>query len=173
MSAKNISLTGFFLVVLILLHPGCSKKEEPAKIADQKPLPEEKLPTLKKEEIAITIPAGHEIFSVVVDDADGRRVRNLLSMQPVEKFGGNPASGQPQKIVVGWDGKMTRGRLSLPENIVSGEFPCPVSKLFMNTAGITPATRLGRGIATVGGAGITPRWRRWPARPHRRIRPGV
>lgn len=99
--------------VSILLWSGCSKKQEKPDI----PQPEKKIdegPLLKKEQIDVEIPAGHEIFSVVVDDADGRRVRNLLSMQPVEKYGGAPDSGQPQKMTVAWDGKNDKGELVPP-----------------------------------------------------------
>lgn len=49
----------------------------------------------------VKFPPGHEIFSVVVDDAEGRRVRNLLAMQPVTNttmtitWDGCDETGQP------------------------------------------------------------------------------
>lgn len=56
--------------------------------------------------IAITLPAGHEIFSVVVDNADGVRVRNLLGMAHVADHGGSPAApgGRPT-VRIAWDGR--------------------------------------------------------------------
>ncbi len=51
--------------------------------------------------LLVTVPTGHEIFSAVVDDADGRRVRNLLAMQPVTNS-------------IAWDGKDEAGQAVPP-----------------------------------------------------------
>lgn len=55
--------------------------------------------------IRITVPAGHRLVSVMIDDASGVRVRNLLSLQPVEPFGGSPSNGALQTLNVPWDGR--------------------------------------------------------------------
>lgn len=54
--------------------------------------------------VEIKVPPGHRLITVVVDDANGVRVRNLLAMQPVERFGGNPASSETQRLSLTWDG---------------------------------------------------------------------
>ncbi|MDL5055742.1 hypothetical protein QQ056_19630 [Oscillatoria laete-virens NRMC-F 0139] len=90
----------------------CSKKEgEPAApvVPGEKKAPEKRV-FHPSDRIPVKIPAGQKLVSVVVDNADGVRVRNLLSMQPVEKFGGNPDSGQEQTLTVSWDGKDDDGK---------------------------------------------------------------
>ncbi|MBM4072368.1 MAG: hypothetical protein FJ271_26080 [Planctomycetes bacterium] len=57
----------------------------------------------------VTIPAGHQIFTVVINDAHGVRVRNLVSMGNVKDYGGDPASGEPQKVRVAWNGLDDKG----------------------------------------------------------------
>jgi hypothetical protein len=58
----------------------------------------------RRVQFRITIPAGHKFCTVVIDDAQGRRVRNLLDMVECEKLGGDPASGQPQTMSLEWNG---------------------------------------------------------------------
>ncbi|MEI6085564.1 MAG: FlgD immunoglobulin-like domain containing protein [Verrucomicrobiota bacterium] len=48
--------------------------------------------------LPVNLPAGHAIFSAVVDNADGRRVSNLFAMQPVTNtiaWDGKDEAGQP------------------------------------------------------------------------------
>ncbi|MDZ4741905.1 MAG: hypothetical protein SGI98_00625 [Verrucomicrobiota bacterium] len=93
--------------ICLLLAVSCSKKQE-----DQVEVPvaSKKTPLFSQDQIKVTIPAGYRLVTVVVDDESGVRARNLLSMQPVEKFGGTPDSGQPQTLTVSWDGKDDDGK---------------------------------------------------------------
>lgn len=65
--------------------------------------------------VRVTLPADHRLVTVVVDDAQGVRIRNLFSMQPVERFGGNPTNGLPQTLVFPWDGLDDDGRRAPPD----------------------------------------------------------
>ncbi|MCS7049027.1 MAG: hypothetical protein NZ483_07020 [Verrucomicrobiae bacterium] len=73
--------------------------------------------------VEVQIPRGHEIFSVVVDDAEGRRVRNLLAMQPVTNttmtitWDGRDEAGQPVP-----PGTYTVRGLSLPRLKVTFDY---------------------------------------------------
>lgn len=65
----------------------------------------------------VTIPSGHSRFTVVVENADSVRVRNLLDAAKVEDFGGTPQSGQPQTLALEWNGLNDRG-----EPVADGEY---------------------------------------------------
>ncbi len=54
--------------------------------------------------VYVTVPAGHKLVTVAIDDQQGVRVRNLASMAEVTGFGGNPASNAPQKLTIPWNG---------------------------------------------------------------------
>ena len=53
----------------------------------------------------VVIPADHRLLTVVIDDEQGRRVRNLISMGDVEKLGGYPSvtRAQPQTMTLAWN----------------------------------------------------------------------
>ena len=56
------------------------------------------------------VPAGSEFFSVVVDDADGRRIRNVAGGYRTEDFTVGEANGNPVVEVL-WDGLDETGAL--------------------------------------------------------------
>jgi len=58
---------------------------------------------------AVSLPAGHTHFTAVIDDASGRRVRNLLDAAKASDFGGDPASSQAQTLAIEWNGLDDRG----------------------------------------------------------------
>ncbi len=58
----------------------------------------------------ITIPAGHKFVTVVVDDARGVRVRNLLDAVEVTKLGAKGDAAEAQVIAVEWNGLDDYGR---------------------------------------------------------------
>ncbi|MDX2227422.1 MAG: hypothetical protein SFY92_10085 [Verrucomicrobiae bacterium] len=58
----------------------------------------------------LSFPAGHEIFTVVVDDANGMRVRNLISMGTIANHSPQVEKDGRQKIAVSWDGKDDAGK---------------------------------------------------------------
>ncbi len=59
---------------------------------------------------AVTVPPGHKFVTVVVDDAKGVRVRNLLDAVEVTKLGGKPDATEPQVLAVEWNGLDDDGR---------------------------------------------------------------
>jgi len=59
---------------------------------------------------AVTVPPGHKYVTVVVDDARGVRVRNLLDAVEVAKLGGDPDAKGPQVLAVQWNGLDDDGR---------------------------------------------------------------
>jgi hypothetical protein len=59
---------------------------------------------------AITVPPGHKFVTVVVDDAQGRRVRNLLDAVEAVKLGVDPTKNEPQRVVIEWNGMDDEGR---------------------------------------------------------------
>ncbi len=59
---------------------------------------------LAADNITIELPGGHSTYSVVVDDATGRRVRNLVKVQPVTNT----------TMSVAWDGKNENGETVPP-----------------------------------------------------------
>jgi hypothetical protein len=68
----------------------------------------------------VELPAGHELFSAIVENADGVRVRNLVSMQPVTNsiaWDGKDEDGQPVP-----PGKYTVRGLSLPRLKVTFDY---------------------------------------------------
>ncbi len=70
---------------------------------------------LSKQALTFTVPSGHEIFSAVVDNADGVRVRNLGAMRPVTNHltgAGLPSTinHQPSTIRLTWDGRDEAGQ---------------------------------------------------------------
>ncbi len=62
----------------------------------------------------VTLPAGHTRFTVVLENADGLRVRNLLDAANAGDFGGDAKSGQPQTLALEWNGLDDRGE-ALPD----------------------------------------------------------
>jgi len=72
--------------------------------------------SMRKTLFEVTIPAGHRQVTVAIDDAEGVRVRNLLSMADVTKLGGDPTSGAAQKLSIEWNGLDDRGR-ALPAGV--------------------------------------------------------
>jgi len=71
---------------------------------------------MRPTKFEVTIPAGHRQVTVAIDDAEGVRVRNLLSMADVTKLGGDPTSGAAQKLSIEWNGLDDRGR-ALPAGV--------------------------------------------------------
>ena len=63
---------------------------------------------------SITVPPGHKFVTVVVDDAHGVRVRNLLDACEVTKLGGEADATEPQVLGVEWNGLDDYGR-SVPD----------------------------------------------------------
>lgn len=56
--------------------------------------------------IRFTPPAGHAFMTLAIDNADGRRVRNLLGMAPLRE----QATAPDGTIAVAWDGRDDDGR---------------------------------------------------------------
>ena len=63
---------------------------------------------------SITIPTGHKFVTVVVDDANGVRVRNLLDAVEITKLGGKANAREPQVLGIEWNGLDDYGR-SVPD----------------------------------------------------------
>lgn len=59
---------------------------------------------------SITVPAGHKFVTVVVDDANGVRVRNLFDAVEVTKLGGIADATEPQVLGIEWNGLDDYGR---------------------------------------------------------------
>ncbi len=59
---------------------------------------------------SITVPAGHRFVTVVVDDANGVRVRNLLDAVDIAKLGGKADATEPQVLGIEWNGLDDYGR---------------------------------------------------------------
>ncbi len=55
-------------------------------------------------QVQFSIPASHELFSVVVDDQAGARVRNLVAMGDATALGKAAADGGQRTVTVSWDG---------------------------------------------------------------------
>lgn len=65
---------------------------------------------VRRVRFSATVPTGHKFCTFVVEDSAGLRVRNLLDMVETEKLGGDPKGGQPQQLVVEWNGLDDRGQ---------------------------------------------------------------
>jgi len=54
----------------------------------------------------VAAPVGHKYLTIVIEDQNGKRVRNLASMRKVEDFGGNPdpEREEPQRLTLAWNG---------------------------------------------------------------------
>jgi hypothetical protein len=80
-------------------------------------------PAWAAEPLTFTVPPGHEMYSVVVDNAEGVRVRNLMSMQPVTNatlsisWDGRDEAGQPVP-----PGRYTVRGISLPRLKVTFDY---------------------------------------------------
>ncbi len=59
---------------------------------------------------AITVPPGHKFVTVVVDNEQGLRVRNLLDAVEVSKLGGKADATEPQRLSVEWNGMNDDGQ---------------------------------------------------------------
>lgn len=59
--------------------------------------------------IPLSLPSGHDLLTVVIDDDKGVRVRNLLAMKDIASL--NPQNG---KVTVSWDGKDDLGNVAPP-----------------------------------------------------------
>ncbi len=104
-------------LLVIVVTVSCSKKDtDETATSENIPIPEKTQPqekpavtkTIPADKITLEFPADHEIFSVVVDDESGMRVRNLISMGTIA--GHSPAPGDKgQSITVSWDGKNDAG----------------------------------------------------------------
>jgi len=74
------------------------------------------VPPAEQVTLNVTIPAGHETVTVVIEREGGTRVRNLVSMGQVETYGGNPDSGEPQRLTMAWNRRDDDGKLVPPGN---------------------------------------------------------
>jgi len=114
---------GVLLLGVTVFFSGC-EKNQPEAIPSEKPKAPEatsaempKVPKVKvfpKEVITLKIPAGHKHFTAVIDDSNGIRIRNLLSMALCKEHGGNPESGKEQTVTVSWDGLNEEGKPAPP-----------------------------------------------------------
>ena len=62
----------------------------------------------------VTIPGGHDLFTLAVNDNAGVRVRNLVSMGNVAAHGGKSGSVGSQTVKVAWNGRNDAGELVPP-----------------------------------------------------------
>jgi len=66
--------------------------------------------TERRTQFQISLPPNHRFVTVVIDDAEGVRVRNLLSMVDITTLGGDPAAKEPHPITINWNGLDDGGR---------------------------------------------------------------
>lgn len=58
----------------------------------------------------LAVPQGHDFITVVVESADGKRVRNLFGQMPVGPLGASP-DAEPRSVTVVWDGMDDDGQV--------------------------------------------------------------
>lgn len=85
------------LALGLSLGSGCAPTHPPEPTAPA-------LATFPADQIRIELPADHSTVSVVIDDATGRRVRNLLNVQPVTN----------RTLTMTWDGRNDDGQPVAP-----------------------------------------------------------
>lgn len=127
----------FFLFSALMIS--CSKKDEtpgPEAPTDEKKEPVKKI-MQRMDAIPVSFPSGHEIFSIVVDDESGMRVRNLISMGTIADH--SPVTeGDAQKITVAWDGKNDDGEAVPPGKYKIRGISMPRAKIIFDYAWYNP-----------------------------------
>ena len=86
------------LLLAVVVICGCAERQPHPPVAPAA------VPVVPAQAIPIQLPADHRLFTVVIDDASGVRVRNLISMGAVT----NPV------MTVAWDGKDDDGKAVPP-----------------------------------------------------------
>ncbi len=88
--------------------------------------------------LKVTIPAGHETVTVVIEHEDGTRVRNLVSMGRAEEYGGRPQSGEPQVLTMAWNRRNDDGELAPPGNYRVRGLSLPTLRMCFDYAWYNP-----------------------------------
>lgn len=107
---KNMAFVRLFMVTVgIMILAGCAPKEPEQGETGKKTPPPEKRVFQPASNIKIRIPEKDQFFSVVINDAEGVRVRQLLARRNVSEFPSTVEGGK-RVITVSWDGKDDFGK---------------------------------------------------------------
>ncbi len=113
----------------------------------------QKLTPARRVPIRVQVPAGHNVVTVAIDDARGRRVRNLAGMRPVSDFGGKAHSREAQWLQLEWNGLDDAGRESPPGDYVIRGLSLPGLRVKFDYAWYNPGNPPWQGFRHSGWGG--------------------